>query len=77
MLVSTDNNGYLIYGMRGSETDAEYKNLVETLKTKPKPIEGHEWKLKYPSFEWEAVEVEENPDIDDTEAFDIIFGGAE
>ena len=62
MKVSINANGYLIYGSRESKTDPEYDNLIRLIQSKPEPIPGHEWMLKYPEMEWDSVGVEDDPE---------------
>lgn len=70
-------NGYILgvgAGKGGTEiTEDEYNNILSILKNVPTES-GKSYKLKE-DLTWE--EVESDTEIDDTEAFDIIFGGAE
>ena len=68
--------GYLVYAMKESENDPDYDSFTEFVKTKPEPIEGHEWYLKYPEIEWVSVELPPE-DISEDEAFRIMLGEEE
>lgn len=71
------DNGYILgvgKGKGGIEiTEAEYSNILSIVKNVLTEI-GKSYKLKE-DLTWE--EVEADTEIDDAEAIDIIFGGAE
>ncbi len=76
-------NGYILTigtGNSGTEiTESEYAEILSVIQSKPVGTETTDYRLK-DDLTWEEFEVEtpeEDEDIDDTEAFDIIFGGAE
>lgn len=58
-------------------TEEEYNTILSVIKNRPHE-EGYGFRLKE-DLTWERYEVspEPEPDIDDAEAFNIIFGGAE
>lgn len=66
-------------GNGGEEiTEAEYDTILEVIRNKPQQTGTTDYRLRE-NLTWEAYEVEppdEDPDIDEAEAFDIIFGGA-
>lgn len=75
-------DGYLVAvgsGSGGEEiTEAEYNNLLEVIHNKPTAPEGFDYRLKA-DLSWELYElppVPEDDDISDTEALEIIRGGA-
>lgn len=76
-------NGYIVgigVNIGGEEiTESEYNEILSAIQSKPAGTETTDYLLRE-DLTWEEYEIdppEENPDIDDTEAFDIIFGGAE
>ena len=75
------NNGYIVLvgiGNGGTEiTEEEYNAIQNAIANKPTPTETTDYMLTE-DLEWVAFAVEPvNPDIDETEAFNIIFGGEE
>ena len=66
-----------------NEVTEEMFNIVSaTLLTRPHDApEGYDYKLRADTLEWELVELppapEPSEDVDDSEALDIILGGAE
>lgn len=75
MIVQTDN-GYLLYAQRDGQIDAEYDEFVEFIKSKPEEPDGHIYKLRWPEKTWELVEIPESDEVDDSEALEILLGGA-
>lgn len=76
-------SGYILSvgtGESGTEiTETRYNEILSAIRSKQTGTETTDYRLKE-DLTWEEYEVEppeENPDIDDAEAFDIIFGGAE
>ena len=71
-------NGYILgigQGNGATEiTEEEYNEILSIVNNK-ETEEGHSYRLKE-DLTWEETEVEED-EVEDTEAFDIIFGGAE
>ena len=63
-------------GDGGAEISEEEYNTIQTaIANKPEATETTDYMLRSDLL-WEVVEVEEGePDIDKSEAFDIIFGG--
>lgn len=59
--------------------DSNYEEIMERIAEKPKDPDGYTHKLRADNLEWELVKnpPEPDPELDDAEAFDIIFGGAE
>lgn len=76
------NDGYIASigtGAGGTEiTESEYNEIMTAIQNKPEATETTDYQLKT-DLTWEAYEVEPvtDPDIDDTEALNIILGGAE
>ena len=75
------NNGYIVLvgiGNGGTEiTEEEYNAIQNAIASKPTPTETTDYMLTE-NLEWVAFAVEPvDPDIDEAEAFNIIFGGAE
>lgn len=76
-------NGYVLGAGQGNGgieiTKLEYNEILSAIQSKPAGTETTDYLLRE-DLTWEEYEIdppEENPDIDDAEAFDIIFGGAE
>lgn len=75
-------DGYIISigtGAGGTEiTESEYNEIMSAIKNKPEATETTDYQLKT-DLTWEPFEIEPvtDPDIDDTEALNIILGGAE
>ena len=75
-------NGYINMvgtGAGGTEiTESEYNEIMTAIQNKPEATETTDYQLKT-DLTWEAYEVEPvtDPEIDDTEALNIILGGAE
>lgn len=60
-------------------TEEEYNRILSVIHIKPARTETTDYRLKT-DLTWEPYEVDPpdpNPDIDEAEAFGIIFGGAE
>lgn len=78
----TTNGNYILSvgtGAGGEEiTENEYNEIMTAIQNKPEATETTDYQLKT-DLTWEAYEVEPvtDPDIDDTEALNIILGGAE
>lgn len=78
----TTNGNYILSvgtGAGGTEiTESEYNEIMSAIQNKPQATETTDYQLKT-DLTWEAYEIEpiEEPDIDDTEALNIILGGAE
>ena len=76
------SDGYIISigtGAGGTEiTESEYNEIMSAIHSKPETTETLDYQLK-DDLTWESFEVEPvtDPDIDETEALDIILGGAE
>lgn len=76
-------NGYIDgFGTNGNDettaiTESEYAKLQAAFRTMPAPKEGYVYRLRE-DLTWEEVEAPpEDPDVDDAEAFGLLFGGAE
>ena len=71
------------FGTNGNDdvteiTEAEYNEIMAFFKTMPKAPDGKMYRMKADPLEWVLVDAPiEDDDIDDAEAFDIIFGGGE
>lgn len=79
--VCDDNYIYAIQTGGGGDheiTKEEYDEILSVVKSRPIPEEGFDYKLKA-DLTWEKVEVEvipeEDREINDNEALDIILGG--
>lgn len=75
-------NGYLTAigtGNGGTEiTEPEYNEILSIIQAKPQATETADYRLKE-DLTWESYEVEPLPepdDIDDSEALEILLGGA-
>lgn len=79
------DNGYIVgVGTNGNDsaaaiTEAEYNEILSAIQTAPKAPDGYQYKLRADNLEWELVEMPEPEDdeLSDSEALDIILGGAE
>lgn len=78
------HDGYIDgFGTNGGDdvtkiTEAEYNELNEFFKTMPKAPDGKMYRMKADPLEWVLFDAPiEDDDIDDAEAYNIIFGGAE
>ncbi len=76
-------NGYLIAvgaDMGGTEiTEAEYNEILSTIRTKPPATETTDYRLRE-DLTWEETPIDPpdpDPEIDEAEAYAIIFGGGE
>lgn len=75
------NNGYILAigtGNGGTEiTEAEYNEILSAIQSKPPRTETTDYRLRK-DLTWEEYEVEPpapDPDMDDAEAFQYLFGG--
>lgn len=69
-------NGFYFYGKK--ITEAEYNNILEIIRNKPTAPDGYGYKLT-DSLEWELHELpadDDDPEISEAEALEIILGGA-
>ncbi len=60
-------------------TEAEYEDIKTAIAAKPARTDTTDYRLRE-DLTWEAYPVEPpdpDPEVDEAEAFDIIFGGAE
>lgn len=72
-----ENNGYVVYAQREGNTDAEYEEFLSLFRQKPSAPEGYDYFLRWQDRVWELVKIEEDdPDVDDAEALNILLGGA-
>lgn len=76
-------NGYILAigtGNGGTEiTESEYNEILAVIQSKPPRTETTDYRLKT-DLTWEEYEIDPpdpDPDIDESEAFEILFGGAE
>lgn len=71
------------FGTNGNDevteiTEAEYGELVAFFHTRPTAPDGKAYRMKADPLEWVLVDAPiEDDDIDDAEAYNIIFGGVE
>mgnify|MGYP006992122929 CR=1 FL=1 len=77
------SDGYILSigtGNGGTEiTEAEYNEILTIIHNKPAATETTDYRLRE-DLTWEEYPIDPpdpDPDIDEAEAFDIIFGGAE
>lgn len=77
------SDGYILAigtGSGGEEiTEAEYNESMSVILNKPARTDTTDYRLRV-DLTWEAYPVEPpepDPEVDEAEAFDIIFGGAE
>lgn len=77
------DDGYILAigtGSGGEEiTEAEYNEIMSVILSKPARTDTTDYRLRE-DLTWEAYPVdppEPDPEVDEAEAFDIIFGGAE
>lgn len=74
------SNGYIMaVGTGGGTeiTEAEYNEILAVIQNKPARTETTDFRLKE-DLTWEAYQIDPpdpDPEIDDSEAWDIIFGG--
>ena len=65
-------------GEGGEEiTQEEYENILSVIRSRPTPEAGYDYILKT-DLTWELVEVpsvDDDPELSDSEALDIILGG--
>lgn len=76
-----DKDGYIesigVGGIGEEITESQYKEIASFIRTKPAGTDTTDYCLRA-DLSWEEYTVEPvEPDISDTEAYDIIFGGAE
>ena len=70
-------------GEYGDEiSEAEYKEIIDVIRAIPTAPDGYAYKLRADSLEWELVMLppdppDPDPDLDDSEALEILLGGAE
>lgn len=86
MMYKNTENGFIISISKGAGeiaiTEEEYNSLLSIIRSAPSAPDGYTYMLRADTLEWELVENPPEPepqdeDIDNAEAFDIIFGGAE
>ena len=81
MYFKVANDGYILglgIGSKGIEiSENEYNSLTGLFHSKPLDTETVGYKLNELTLEWESYEKSAEPDvIDDSEAIDILLGGA-
>lgn len=77
-------DGYIVgFGTNGSDSateiaEAEYESLTEMFQTRPDAPDGYAYMIQDDPREWVLVELppEPDPDINDSEALEILLGGA-
>ena len=80
-------DGYIVgIGTNGNDsvteiTESEYNAILDIIHAAPHDApEGYEYKLRASDLEWELVELppapEPSEDVDDSEALEILLGGA-
>ena len=63
-------------------TEEEYNSILSVIHSAPTAPDGYAYLLRADTLDWELAEVPSEPEteeeeIDDAEAFGILFGGAE
>lgn len=77
------DNGYLIAIGEGDGeteiTESEYRAVMQKIQNKPTASEGHQYRLRDDTLEWELVELPpvEETDLTADEALEIILGVSE
>lgn len=73
----------IIYGIgkseKGNITEAEYNAILSVIHAKPQATETTDFRLRE-DLTWEEYEVDPpdpDPEIDEAEAWEILFGGGE
>lgn len=63
----------------GNIDEDEYNRLIEIIGSMPTAPDGYYYALRSSDEEWELIKMPDpmNDDIDDAEAYNIIFGGVE
>ena len=61
----------------GNCEKAEYETLEGLFAERPPAPEGYQYYLRADNLEWELVEAPEDDEIEDSEALEILLGGAE
>lgn len=81
MFTKTIDNGYIVCvgtgGMGEAITEDEYNEILNVIRNKPARTATTDYWLRE-DLTWEEHEIEPpdpDPEIDDSEAWDIIFGG--
>lgn len=75
-------DGYIVYvgtGGGAEITEEEYGHILSVIRAKPPTTETTDYRLRE-DLTWEEYPIdppEPDPDIDEAEAYAIIFGGAE
>lgn len=79
-----DNDGYIMSivkhnGTDGNITESEYNTIRAAILQVPAQRYGYELKLRADTLEWEYIPMpqEDDPDLSDENALDIITGGNE
>ena len=79
----TISNGYILYigtGTGGTEIEKdEYNEINDAIASKPPVTDTTDYRLRA-DLTWEPYEIDPpdpDPDLDDTEALEILLGGAE
>ena len=77
------DRGYILAvgtGTGGTEiSEAEYSEILSFVRNKPSPTDTTDYRLRE-DLTWEAYEVDPpdpDPEIEDAEVYDILFGGVE
>lgn len=82
MLYKYVDNGYILAvgtgGMGEEITEGEYNEIMSVIHNKPPRTDTTDYRLR-DDLTWEEYPIDPpdlDPEIDDAEAFEIIFGGA-
>lgn len=82
-VVTDDYISCVAIGEYGEEiSEAEYVKIVDLICAIPIAPDGYKYKLRADSLEWELIMLppdppDPDPDLDDSEALEILLGGAE
>lgn len=66
------------YVVAVNQDDPEYDTILQKIQNKPTNPDGHLYKLRADTLEWELVELppEPDPELTDEELVEILLGGA-
>lgn len=59
-MITNVENGYIVSFQQEGNNDAEYKEAIKVMDTRPVPPQGFDYRLKADSLEWELYELEES-----------------
>ena len=56
-MITTIDNGYILAYQSEGENDAEYKEAIKVMESRPTPPSGYDYRLKADTLEWELYEL--------------------